>query len=65
MHSYVYDTFNCFINHKTKININLHKANEFVKDRKFLDVLFHAIVKKRLDILDYKYADKYIGIQDE
>lgn len=48
MHPYIYDTFKCFANHKTKIDIQLHNINNYVEDRKLLDLLFHSLVKEEV-----------------
>ena len=38
-HSYVDDTFDCFVNHKREIKIDLNQCDSWVGDRKLLDLV--------------------------
>ena len=48
LHPYVYDTFKCFANFKSDIDISLHDGRKWVRDKKLLNLLFHGIVKAEI-----------------
>ena len=44
--SYLYQTFNCFIDHKESIYLHMENIHNHVKDKKLLELLFYHIDKE-------------------
>ena len=49
---YIYDTFQCFIDHKEKMEINMMTLDTYIKDKKLLQLITNDLleVKNKLDI---------------
>ena len=41
---YLYRTFKCFVNHKDKIDIDMHCIDEYIEDKKVQNLLFYDII---------------------
>lgn len=57
IHPYLYTTFKCFIAYKKEISIHIDRINDYVKDKKLLNILFDDIVKEKTELRDKEFAE--------
>lgn len=52
LNPYIYDTFQCFIDHKEKMEINMMTLDEYIKDKQLLDLIANDLmeIKDKSDI---------------